>query len=379
MTDFSSRPLRILFLLTDAFGAVGGIQKFNRDLASAVSNSTLCRELVVVPRLMDFEPGSLPPRINLVTSGLGGKRQYIGTVCRLLLTKRFDLVLCGHLNLLPLAWLFSRRYGRIPLATIIHGVDAWHPTRNRLTNLIASRNTGTIIAVSQITRDRFSRWAGTPEERCFILPNSIDLRMFGPGIRPLRLLDRYRLHGRTVLMTMGRLESRSRAKGFDEVLEVLPDLARDNPLISYLVCGSGPDQERLARKARDLGISDRVVFTGMVAEEEKAEHYRLADLYVMPSRGEGFGIVFLEAMACGIPVIASRKDGSREAVRGGLLGRLVDPDNREELKSAIRAALVEPLRVVPEGLSYFSFANFGKRVQDMLDVILSKRQDSESR
>jgi glycosyltransferase involved in cell wall biosynthesis len=110
----------------------------------------------------------------------------------------------------------------------------------------------------------------------------------------------------------------------------------------------------------------------MVPEADKAAYYRLADAYVMPSRKEGFGFVFLEAMACGIPVIASRTDGSREAVRDGLLGALVDPDQPAELHQAIREALRKPRGVIPEGLAYFSFENFTRRVRELVDEVLEK-------
>ena len=113
----------------------------------------------------------------------------------------------------------------------------------------------------------------------------------------------------------------------------------------------------------------QVVFTGYVAEAEKADHYRVADLYVMPSRGEGFGIVYLEALACGLPAIGSKLDGSREALRNGLLGTLVDPANAEELKAAIRLGLRNPSRSVPPGLSYFSYAEFERRCHDLLRQI----------
>ena len=76
-----------------------------------------------------------------------------------------------------------------------------------------------------------------------------------------------------------------------------------------------------------MGLSDRVIFTGYIPESEKIAHYNLADVYVMPSTGEGFGIVLLEAVACGVPVVGSRVDGSREALLDGQLGRLVDPGN----------------------------------------------------
>jgi glycosyltransferase involved in cell wall biosynthesis len=174
------------------------------------------------------------------------------------------------------------------------------------------------------------------------------------------------------MLTLGRLSSTGRYKGFDEVLDVLPELAPDIPEIAYLIVGDGDDRPRLEEKSRSLGIAERVIFTGYIAEAEKADHYRLADLYVMPGRGEGFGFVFLEALACGVPAIGSTLDGSREALKNGELGRIVDPTNKAELKSAIIATLEQAFRSVPAGLEYFSFNNFKQR----LAAILKKAQDA---
>jgi len=161
-------------------------------------------------------------------------------------------------------------------------------------------------------------------------------------------------------MTLGRLSSEEQYKGHDEILEVLSDLADEIPDVSYLVCGDGDDRPRLERKAEQLGVADRTVFAGYVPEEEKEDHYRLADAFVMPGRGEGFGIVYLEAMACGVPVVASSADASREAVHDGQLGVVVDPDDSTDLRQGIHRAL-DAERGVPDGLEHFSFDAFEER------------------
>ena len=111
-------------------------------------------------------------------------------------------------------------------------------------------------------------------------------------------------------------------------------------------------------------------FAGYVSEAEKVEHYRLADAYVMPSRGEGFGIVFLEAMACGIPVVGSKLDGGREALCDGKLGILVDPADRNELKAGILTALQQPPGVVRDGLDYFSVKHFQQRLHNIVQRVV---------
>jgi glycosyltransferase involved in cell wall biosynthesis len=155
----------------------------------------------------------------------------------------------------------------------------------------------------------------------------------------------------------------------DEVMQAMPDLLPDIPNLVYLIGGSGPDRPRLEAKAKALGLADRIIFAGRISEEEKLAHYHLADAYVMPSRGEGFGIVILEAMAAGIPAMGSRMDGSREALLDGKLGPLVDPDDPASVAGGIRAVLERP-RGRPEGLDYFSVASFRQRMSGLLDEIV---------
>src|SRR5439155_18861006 len=131
-------------------------------------------------------------------------------------------------------------------------------------------------------------------------------------------------------MTLAFLSASERYKGVDEVLELMPSLVQEMPDLIYVIAGDGDDRPRLHTKAKTLGKAQHVVFAGYVPEHEKADHFRLADAFVVPDRGEGFGIVYLEPMACEIPVIASKADASRETVPGGKLGLLANPDNPQE-------------------------------------------------
>ena len=161
------------------------------------------------------------------------------------------------------------------------------------------------------------------------------------------------------------MSSDERAKGFDEIIELMPRLGELEPEIAYIAVGDGDDRPRLQAKAQKLGVTDRVLFVGRVSEAEKQDYYRLADAYVMPSVWEGFGFVVLEALACGLPVVASSADGTQEAVRNGELGSVVDPKDPAALLAAIIDALRRPKRI-PDGLSYFSFDNFASRLHGAL-------------
>ena len=176
-----------------------------------------------------------------------------------------------------------------------------------------------------------------------------------------------------MLLTLGRLASKERAKGFDEVLDILSDLRRRIPDVCYVIAGEGDYRQTLEQKVDTLGLRHNVIFTGFVSEHEKPDFYRLSDVYVMPSRGEGFGFVVLEALACGVPVVASTVDGSRDAVMDGKLGRMVNPDQPAELLAAILDALKDP-REIPAGLEYFSFENFTRRTHTLLNEMMNDRR-----
>lgn len=363
--------LRILLLVTDAFGGQGGIAKFNRDLANALAAQNTVAAVVVVPRKIDAEVPQILGKVAFVSEAAGSKMRFARTLLSVLRRESFDLVICGHINLLPLAYL-AKAASSSKLLLIIHGIDAWHPTRRRLVNFLA-RKVDMFVSVSELTKQRFLSWTGLSDRQGCVLPNCFARELFGPGPKNPSLLDRYRLTGRAVLMTCGRLAANERYKGVDEMLEILPELSVAVPNVAYLIVGDGDDRLRLEQKAAALNLDGRVVFAGFIPEAEKADHYRLADAYVMPGRGEGFGIVYLEALACGIPTVGSKLDGSAEALRGGLLGILVDPNDRCEIKRGVMEALSRP-KHVPEGLDFFSYENYRQRVGDLLHRLEDMQQ-----
>jgi phosphatidylinositol alpha-1,6-mannosyltransferase len=346
--------VRIVLLATDAYGGHGGIALYNRDLAEALASH---HEVTVVPRIAPHPPEEIPPGITFLREAVGGQAAYLQAVARVE-RKRPDLVICGHVNLLPVACAIARH----PLL-MIFGIEAWKP-RRFLARWLLYRCRA-VMSISEITRNRFLAWSGF-RGPIHVVPNAIHSERY--GIRPKRadLVERYRLQGKRVLLTVGRLAGEERYKGFDEVMEILSELPSD---VVYLIAGSGNDAPRLRGRARDLGVADRVVFTGGFPEAEKPDLYSLADVYVMPSRGEGFGFVLLEALACGLPVVASKHDGGREALLEGRLGILVDPANPHEIRVAIREQLDRGVRSVQPELACFSFENFASKLTELVEHV----------
>ncbi len=350
---------RALVLVTDAFGGKGGIAKFNRDLLTSMAKMPDCAEVVALPRLIQTEMEQLPPRLSFLTGAARGKFAYMQIALGQVFRSHFDLVVSGHINMSPLGIVLAK-LAQAKSILMAHGIDAWTPHRNALVR--ASLHAfDRVVGVSQITLDRLCGWSGIDLLRTRVLPNCVDLSTYGLGPKSATFARKLGIEGRTVLMTVGRLATEERYKGFDEVLEALPLLAEKIPDVVYVVCGEGPDRLRLEEKAALLGVCERVRFAGFIPEAEKADYYRLADAYVMPSRGEGFGIVFLEAMACGIPVMGSRLDGSREALLDGELGVLVNPDDASEVVAGILSTLSHT-KGVPQRLEHFSFLRYQERV-----------------
>jgi len=358
---------RILLLTTDAYGGHGGIALYNRDIVQALAEITEVDEVVVIPRNMPLAPEPIPGKIRFLQEATGGKANYIRTAMREA-RKNYALVICGHINLLPLAVLLNL-YIRAPLALMVYGIDVWQSPYRLARRWLAGVDA--IWSISAITRDRMNAWARLPESKYILLPNAIHLERYGMDRKSADLLKRYKPEGGKLIMTLARLPGAERYKGVDEVLEVMPGLLHKEPALKYLVAGDGDDRPRLEAKARSLGLADHIIFTGMVQESEKADLFRLADAFVMPGRGEGFGFVFLEALACGVPAVGSRVDGSREALRDGMLGELVDPADPLSIEQGILRALGKP-RAIPEGLDHFAWPAFAKRVHAAACSLLSQ-------
>ena len=348
--------MKILLLATDAYGGHGGIAYYNRCLAEALADMPEVEEVVVLARVMRFTPEGIPEKVRFVSEATGGKLRYLRAVLAVA-AERFDLVICGHINLLPLAAPFAM-LKRAPLVLQVHGIDVWQavPKARHWLNKVDA-----VWSVSALTRDRMNAWAKLPESQYTIIPNTIHPERFGLAPKRADLVERYGLGGRKVIMTLARLAGYERYKGIDEILEALPALLEQEPNLIYMVLGDGDDQPRLEAKAQTLGIGDKVIFAGFISEADKSDYLRLADVFALPGRGEGFGIVYLEAMACGIPVVGSQLDGSREALRDGLLGELVDPAAPASVQQGILRALAKP-REIPAGLSYFAWPAFAQRV-----------------
>jgi len=249
------------------------------------------------------------------------RRQLAGPPAALL----FDLVGPARMQ----AWLPGPL--RAPYLVPLYGIEAWRPlTWDRARAL---RNAAARLAISAYTARRTAE-VNPGLGEIDVLPLCLEERAPTGEIDH----DLLALAGEGYVLIVGRMAASERYKGHDPLLEALPRL----PGARLVVAGDGDDRPRLERRAADLGLASRTFFTGFVSEATLAELYRRAAVFAMPSRGEGFGLVYLEAMRAGKPCLAARGGAAEEVVEDGATGLLVDPDDPEELSGALARLLDDP-------------------------------------
>ena len=350
----------MLALITDGFGGSGGIAQYNRELIKALALCPGMERIVVVPRLGEADAAALPAGVRQLRPRRNAAAYLLAAIKAALTQGPFDAVFCGHLHLAPLARFLAWWLG-VPLWLQLHGWEAWD-VPHRFARRAAER-ASLITAVSRTTRSRFLARCGVNPARVRVLPPTVE-QSFGPGARSDELAARYGLRGKRVLLTVGRLDPAERRKGQDQVIRALPSIIAACPEVVYLIVGSGGDAARLAALARELDVTDRVVFSGTVSGDELPELYRMADVFVMPSTQEGFGIVFIEAAMSGLRVIGGNADGSVDALADGAIGTLIDPSDTAALVSAVTAAL-GGRAAEPQDLARFRFENFAQHVREL--------------
>ncbi|MCL6556210.1 MAG: glycosyltransferase family 4 protein [Burkholderiales bacterium] len=267
-----------------------------------------------------------------------------GRSLRLALTHRFEAI--HAFRALPeglVAWLVARLTGH-PVVIYAHGEEltTWRG-RKHTAMVFALRHADAVIANSEFTRDQLIARGVAPEKIRLIHPG-VDTERFRPGLPCDDLKARIGLAPQQrLILSVGRL---SRRKGFDMVIRALPELLRQGLDVRYAVIGIGEDWDYLHALAQECGVAQRVHFLGHVPAEELPRWYNACDVFVMPNREiegdtEGFGMVFVEAAACGMPAIAGKAGGTGAAVVDGVTGFRVDGSRVEAVAAVLGRVLAD--------------------------------------
>lgn len=179
-------------------------------------------------------------------------------------------------------------------------------------------------------------------------------------------------HDDFILLTVSRIAPSEANKNYDKVLAAVQSLKPQTPNIRYLFVGKYDlkEKDRLENKCRSLGLDCNTHFAGYVPDAELPSYYNCADVYIMPSKKEGFGITFIEAMYYGLPVVGGHRDGSVDALLNGRLGLLVDPDRQDEITAAVAKIYINADSFKPDRkvvLEHFGFENYKKKWERALE------------
>ncbi len=332
---FAPGAPKVLFLNLAAFSTTGGIEKFNRAFLKALTEIQV-DGLLVADSLSMYDKESNEAYFKKSNYGtFSNKVKFVFSLIKN--AKKYDVIIAGHINLAKpiIAARLLNRTKKIILVT--HGIEVWEVLHGKKSELLHGADK--IIAVSNFTKNKIVQQHQIDTAKVSVLHNTIDPYFKYPDqfTKPQYLKDRYNLNGQKVISTLTRLSSSEQYKGYDKVLEVLPEIKKKIPGIKYIISGKADDAEmrRVQSLIKTLGLENNVILTGFVEDSEVIDHYLLSDAFIMPSTMEGFGIVFIEAMACGLPVIAGNVDGSVDALNNGELGKLVDPSNNEQIIASV--------------------------------------------
>ena len=319
---------------------IAGWQEHDQECGYPVHRLNLLR-----PEMLPAPANKLVSAWRFLTIDLPLRARVLRTTLQLIRRYNIGVICLGEL--ISSAWLgeLCRRLTGCRLIYYIHGEEV--TTRfesgsfgsKRLYNLSRA---DAIIAVSRFTQRTLIEEMGLPAERVHLIENAVDTFRFAPGPDNIDFRQRWGVVGKRLVVAVGRLVPR---KGFDHTVLGWRDVVAQHPTAHLLIVGNGPQRQELQQLIDSEGLGDSVTLTGPLSDADLIAAYRSAELFIMPNRTmpdgdtEGFGLVFLEANACGRAVVGGRAGGAVEAVREGETGLLVDGYSVAEITAAINRLL----------------------------------------
>lgn len=363
-------PKRVIIMTPNVLGA-DGVSTLSRSVVRAFLPFQHANTVPIEVWALNERPGSLEDHgeTGVVYRLAGGSKARFSTwaLRTSLAHARGTLVVVMHLALVPVALPLVARKAR--LAVFLLGIEAWR--RLGALESTAIRRASLVAAISCHTIERFQ--AANPRlADCEVLPCHLGTPGNAKG-GPVAISGP---RGPFALI-VARMSAEERYKGHDLLLDVWPDVLRAVPEARLVVAGGGDDRERLQDRAAQLGLNGHVTFTGRVPDEFLAGLYQECSFYVMPSRNEGFGLVFLEAMQAGKACLGSI-GAAAEIIEHEATGLIVDPDDRQALCRAVVRLFQnrdEATRMGQAGAArvcdYFTERHFHARFHRLLGIVPS--------
>jgi phosphatidyl-myo-inositol dimannoside synthase len=364
----------IVGLLSDVLPS-GGVQRASRHVAAVSAKFAADRNMTVRFLSMNDPQGLHTVRVGAlefaVSGYAGSKAQFVLAAMRAARRKPM-LVIALHPHLAPIAWAMKASARNLRSMVFAHGIEVWHPLR--WPRGPALRRADLVVCPSRDTVQRLISAQGVREDKIRRLPWGLDPDFEG------RLAARDRLlpppgfpQGKRIILSLGRWDKAEQYKGADTLIMALPQVLRAMPDVSLVLVGDGNDRPRLEQLARDRGIVERTQFLHGLTAEQLSGCYANCDVFALPSRGEGFGLVFLEAMAHSKPVVGGAHAGIPDIVEDGVTGLLVPYGDAGRLGQALESLLshADEARQMGERgrervLEEFSFGRFQSGLEELL-------------
>jgi glycosyltransferase involved in cell wall biosynthesis len=321
-----ARPPHVIGLLASEVCTRGGVQSFMLRIADVIADSLgkgyaskdYCISLN--DSCSDLSKHPAMPDTLAVWGAARSKKRLI--IHAMLDAPRTDVLFVGHLGLAPVAYLM-KKLGRVRrYHVILHGIEAWK--RVAVIDRLALRAATNIVATTRFTAEECARHNGLSSKHFRVIPLCADERKIDPS-------PSFNLHGEFKLLCVARQDARERYKGFEHVFDAIGRLVPAHPRIHLNLVGTGNDQEGLKAEAKKHRVHDQVTFWGVLSDEELAAAYQQCDVFIMPSKKEGFGIVFLEAMRHGKPCIGGNHGGTPDVIEHERSGYLVEYGDVESI------------------------------------------------
>ena len=339
----SKNKKRIIALFPDLLG-VGGVQQAGRMTAQALSEIAGSRGWTLqILSLNDVRGVQHLPRNGAISFRGFGRNKLsfsMAALSQALAAKTGGIVLTGHPNLAPPAIWMRRIRPSLHTVVMTHGIDVWQPLSSSRQKALQS--TDRVVAPSTYTARKLAEIQDISQPKISRLPWPVSSSMLEMARQSQALPAVQGLPAGKIVLTVGRWAANEKYKGCDHLIHAIGDLRSSIQDVQLVVVGTGDDLPRLRSLAAELRVSDRVHFLENLSDEQLAGCYAHANVFALPSTKEGFGLVFLEAMAFGKPVIGAAAGGVTDIIRDSENGFLVSPDNPVQLAQALEQLLRDP-------------------------------------
>jgi len=337
----------VLIGLFPELDAPGGVQRAGRHLAAVMTEFAGSRGLEC--RILSLNDKAELKRLNVTGREIvftGSERAKGSFLAAALKTARRaagkgqkapKLVVAGHPNLAPVVRAMRLVTPRLRSVICTHGVEVWQPLPRVRRNSL--RKADVVLAPSKYTAEHVAADQGVDVAKIRVLPWALDPRFEALAQHAAKSTVPPRFPQGQVVLTVGRWRADERYKGMDTLITALPRLLPRWPELQLVAVGDGDDRAWLEDLAEETGVDRHVHFLSGLSYEDLAACYGHCELFALPSKGEGFGLVYLEAMACGKPVIGGAHGGAPEVIEDGKTGYVVPYGDAAQLATAMETLL----------------------------------------